>query len=130
MRPATDTPIACRRPATPELLRGLGQRFGERLSTAQPVRDRHGRDESPYDTTPPDCVVFPTTTTEVAEGVRLCARHRTPLIAYKNLDDFAKTKSKRWFGKSTLKDATQAVSDAKAHAANIKSVVEHSVDIM
>jgi D-lactate dehydrogenase (cytochrome) len=44
--------------------------------------ERHGRDESPYDTTPPDCVVFPTGTAEVAEVVRMCARHRVPVIAY------------------------------------------------
>ena len=57
-------------------------RFKERCSTGQSVRDQHGRDESPYDTTPPDCVVFPTTSAEVAEVVRMCARHRVPVIAY------------------------------------------------
>ena len=82
MRPAADAPIARRRPAPPELLQGLGDRFQERFSTGQSVRDRHGRDDSPYDTTPPDCVVFPTTTAEVAEVVRMCARYRVPVIAY------------------------------------------------
>ena len=43
---------------------------------------RHGRDDSPYDTTPPDCVVFPESGDEVAEVVRMCARHRVPVIAY------------------------------------------------
>ena len=82
MQPAANAPIARRRPAPPELLQALGDRFQERCSTGQSVRDRHGRDESPYDTTPPDCVVFPTTTAEVAEVVRMCARHRVPVIAY------------------------------------------------
>jgi D-lactate dehydrogenase (cytochrome) len=82
MQPAADAPIARRRPAPQELLLALGDRFQERCTTAQSVRDRHGRDESPYDTTPPDCVVFPTTTAEVAEVVRMCARHRVPVIAY------------------------------------------------
>src|SRR3954453_17657022 len=82
MQPATIAPLARRRPATPELLQALGERFQERCSTAPSVRDRHGRDESPYDTTPPDCVVFPTTAQEVAEVVRMCARHRVPCIAY------------------------------------------------
>jgi D-lactate dehydrogenase (cytochrome) len=82
MQPATDTPIALRRPAPPDLLQGLGERFGERCSTGESVRDRHGRDESPYDTTPPDCVVFPENAEEVAEVVRMCARHRVPVIAY------------------------------------------------
>lgn len=43
---------------------------------------RHGRDDSPYDTTPPDCVVFPETAEEVSEVIRLCAQYRVPLIAY------------------------------------------------
>jgi D-lactate dehydrogenase (cytochrome) len=79
MEPAAN---ARRRPAPPGLLQGLGDLFGERCCTAEPVRQRHGRDESPYDTTPPECVVFPTTTEEVAEVVRMCARYRTPVIAY------------------------------------------------
>ena len=32
--------------------------FGERFSTADAVRDHHGRDESPYPPLPPDAVVF------------------------------------------------------------------------
>src|SRR3954470_813911 len=82
MQPAADAPIGRRRTAPPELLQGLGERFGERCSTGDSVRDRHGRDESPFDTTPPDCVVFPEDAVEVAEVVRLCARHRVPVIAY------------------------------------------------
>ena len=82
MPPAANAPAARKRPAPPELLRGLRDRFRERCSTGQADRHRHGRDESPYDTTPPDCVVFPTTTAEVAEVVRMCSRHRVPVIAY------------------------------------------------
>jgi D-lactate dehydrogenase (cytochrome) len=70
------------RHATPELLQGLSERFKERCNTGQSVRQQHGRDESPYDITPPDCVVFPTNDAEVAEVVRMCARHRVPVIAY------------------------------------------------
>src|SRR5262245_35684416 len=82
MQTNADAPIARMRPAPPELLRGLGERFKERCSTEPSVRHRHGRDESPYDTTPPDCVVFPTTSAEVAEVVRMCARYQVPVIAY------------------------------------------------
>ena len=74
--------ITRKRSAPPELLQALRERFNERCSTGQSVRDHPGRDESPYDTTPPDCVVFPAATTEVAEVVRMCARHRVPVIAY------------------------------------------------
>lgn len=65
-----------------ELLQILSDRFKDRFSAGQSVWDLHGRDSSPYDTTPPDCVVFPTTTEEVVEVVRTCARHRVPIIAY------------------------------------------------
>src|SRR5262245_54079992 len=82
MQHAANAPNARRRPAPPELLQALSARFQERCSTGQSVRHQHGRDDSPYDTTPPDCVVFPTTTAEVAEAVRMCARHRVPIIAY------------------------------------------------
>src|SRR3982751_4762922 len=82
MQHDSNAPIARRRPAPPEFLQGLSDRFQDRCSTGQSVRDRHGRDDSPYDTTPPDCVVFPKTSDEVAEVVRMCARHAVPVIAY------------------------------------------------
>ncbi len=82
MQPAAGSPVTCRRPAPRDLLRSLGERFGERYSTGESDLHRHGRDDSPYDTTPPDCVVFPESGEEVAEVVRLCARHRVPVIAY------------------------------------------------
>lgn len=82
MQPAANAPIIRRRSAPPEVLQTLGDQFRERCSTSQEVRHQHGRDESPFDTTPPDCVVFPLTTAEVAEVVRVCARHRVPVIAY------------------------------------------------
>src|SRR5262249_9050819 len=82
MQPAADALAARSRPAPAELLQRLGERFGDRYSAGESVRHRHGRDESPYDTTPPDCVVFPENSEEVAEVVRTCARHRVPVIAY------------------------------------------------
>ncbi len=56
--------------------------FGERLSTSTGVRDHHSKDESWHHPHRPDAVVFPNTTEEVAEIVRICARHNTPVIAY------------------------------------------------
>lgn len=82
MPAASDSPNSRRRPAPPELLRALESRFGDRCSTGESVRQAHGRDESPFDVTPPDCVVFAATCDEVAEVVRLCARHRVPVIPY------------------------------------------------
>jgi D-lactate dehydrogenase (cytochrome) len=56
--------------------------FGERLSTSTGVRDHHGKDESWHHPHRPDAVVFPNTTEEVAQIVRICASHRTPVVAY------------------------------------------------
>ena len=60
----------------------LRARFGERLSTSAGVRDHHSKDESWHHPHRPDAVVFPNTTEEVAEIVRICAAHKTPVVAY------------------------------------------------
>ena len=64
------------------LIDALRQLLGDRLSVAESVRAHHGRDESYHPTMPPDAVVFPKSTDEVAEIVRLCGRHKTPVIPY------------------------------------------------
>ena len=67
----------------PEPLRAaLAGRFGERFSTARSVREHHGRDESPFPVTPPEAVVFAESNEDVADVVRLCRRHRVPLIPF------------------------------------------------
>jgi len=64
--------------ALPELIRLLG----ERLSTASSVREHHGHDESGFRPEPPDAVAFASSTEEVSEIMKICARHRIPVIAY------------------------------------------------
>ena len=56
--------------------------LGERLSTAPAVREQHGHDESYHATEPPDAVAFARSTEEVAGIVRICARHRVPVIPF------------------------------------------------
>ena len=68
--------------AIDSLMFELSARFGERVTTAHAIRDRHGQDESYHEPHPPDAVVFPHSTDEVVEIVRLCAAHRTPIIPY------------------------------------------------
>jgi len=70
------------RPLPAEMLAQLQARFGAQLSTAAAVRQQHGRDESPFDVPPPDAVLFCQSTEDVAEAVRLAARHRVPVIPY------------------------------------------------
>jgi D-lactate dehydrogenase (cytochrome) len=73
---------ALRRPLPDAMIAALRARFGERFSTAQAVRDHHGRDESPFPAIPPDAVVYAHSTEEVAEVVRLCAQNKVPLIPF------------------------------------------------
>ena len=69
-------------PVEEPLLAELRAVVGERLSTAHSVREQHGRDESYHPSAPPDVVVFPDTTEEVAAIVRVCAETDTPVIAF------------------------------------------------
>ena len=75
--------VAGRERALPRSLAdALHALLGDRLTTTLPVREHHGTDISSYPVTPPDAVVFPQSTDEVVEIVRLCARHRVPMIAF------------------------------------------------
>jgi D-lactate dehydrogenase (cytochrome) len=56
--------------------------LGERLSTAQAVREQHGKGEAYHVPAPPDAVAFAETTEEVAKIVRVCARHRIPVVPF------------------------------------------------
>lgn len=71
-----------KRPMVASVAEALKQRFAERYVTSTAVREHHGRDESAYDVTPPDAVVYALSTDEVAFVLALANRHGTPVIAY------------------------------------------------
>jgi len=56
--------------------------LGDRVSTSGAVREHHSHGESWHAAGLPDCVVFPTSTAEVSAIVKLCARHRTPIVPF------------------------------------------------
>lgn len=60
----------------------LKQRFGDRLTTNDTIRARHGTDESYHAPMAPDAVVFPQTPEEVIEIVEICRDHKTPIIPF------------------------------------------------
>jgi D-lactate dehydrogenase (cytochrome) len=71
------------REAPAALLAALKARFGAQCSTAQAVREQHGRDESAYTAVPPPAaVVFAEKTQDAADAVALAAQHRTPVIPF------------------------------------------------
>jgi len=71
-----------RRPIPEAVFAALEARFGARYSRAPAICEHHGRDESPYPTTPPDAVVFAQDTDDVVYTAKLCNQHHVPLIAY------------------------------------------------
>jgi D-lactate dehydrogenase (cytochrome) len=56
--------------------------LGDRVSTSDAVREHHSHGESWHAPGLPDVVVFPTSTEEVSEVVKLCAAHRTPIVPF------------------------------------------------
>jgi D-lactate dehydrogenase (cytochrome) len=67
---------------TPTALAELRGHLGERLTTSDTELQRHGRDESYHPVTPPDAVVYPESTDEVARIVRTCHEHGVPMIPF------------------------------------------------
>jgi D-lactate dehydrogenase (cytochrome) len=64
------------------VIEALKNLLGDRVSTSQSVREHHSHGESWHAPGLPDAVVFPASTDEVAAIVKLCAAHRTPVIAF------------------------------------------------
>ncbi|MEP5780901.1 MAG: FAD-linked oxidase C-terminal domain-containing protein [Hyphomicrobiales bacterium] len=60
----------------------LRQRFADRLSTAQSVREQHGHTTTFLSNQAPDAVIFVHSTQEVAEIVKTCGHYNVPVIAF------------------------------------------------
>ncbi|MCX7314989.1 MAG: FAD-binding protein [Alphaproteobacteria bacterium] len=63
-------------------VRALAAKFGNRVVTSQAVREQHGNTITWIENQPPDAVVFPQSTDDVQEIVRICAAHRVPVIPF------------------------------------------------
>jgi D-lactate dehydrogenase (cytochrome) len=68
--------------AVAAVIGALAAGFGNRLVTSLAVRQQHGHTLTWIPNQPPDAVVFPQSTEEVAGIVRLCAAHGVPVIAF------------------------------------------------
>jgi D-lactate dehydrogenase (cytochrome) len=64
------------------LLGVLRQIVGERVTTAEAIREQHGHDESFHPSFPPDAVVFAQSTDEVSRVVSACAERGVPVIPF------------------------------------------------
>ena len=77
------TSSALRRvPPDESLFAALRQLLGDRFSTSPAICAQHGKDESYHPAHSPDAVAFARSTEEVSGIVALCARSKTPVIAF------------------------------------------------
>ncbi|MEQ8247895.1 MAG: FAD-linked oxidase C-terminal domain-containing protein [Alphaproteobacteria bacterium] len=60
----------------------LSTLLGERFTTSAAVRAHHGKDESYHPNRDPDAVAFVRSTEEVSDVVKICARHRVPIVPF------------------------------------------------
>ncbi|MGF1649605.1 MAG: FAD-binding oxidoreductase [Hyphomicrobiaceae bacterium] len=60
----------------------LKQRFGDRLQTGEAIRRQHAHTLTWIENQPPDAVIWPRSTEEVAEIVRIAAAYRVPVIPF------------------------------------------------
>ena len=60
----------------------LAGTFGNRLVTSRVVREQHGNTTTWIASEPPDAVVFPQSTEDVRQTVRICARRGVPVIPF------------------------------------------------
>jgi D-lactate dehydrogenase (cytochrome) len=56
--------------------------FGNRVVTSHAVREQHANTTTWVAGEPPDAVVYPQSADDVQQIVRICARHRAPVIAF------------------------------------------------
>ncbi|MFV0513790.1 MAG: FAD-binding oxidoreductase [Jhaorihella sp.] len=67
---------------TNDALTRLGEILGDRISTAQAVREHHGNDLSYLPAMLPDAVVFVRSTEEVSQVLKICHETSTPVIPF------------------------------------------------
>ncbi|HEY6023704.1 MAG TPA: FAD-linked oxidase C-terminal domain-containing protein [Pseudolabrys sp.] len=68
--------------AIKNVIAALTAAFGNRVVTSQAVREQHGNTVTWIANQPPDAVVYPQSTEEVQQVVRICAANRVPIIPF------------------------------------------------
>jgi D-lactate dehydrogenase (cytochrome) len=69
-------------PAIAQVITSIRGFLGERLSTAQAMREQHSRGEDTTPPTLPDAVAFVQTTDEVSRIMALCHQHGVPVVPF------------------------------------------------
>ena len=68
--------------AVSQAIAALSAAFGNRVVTSQAVREQHGNTVTWIANQPPDAVVYPQSTEDVQQIVRICAEHGLPIIPF------------------------------------------------
>jgi D-lactate dehydrogenase (cytochrome) len=76
--PRTETQLS----AIDRVIAALRDRFGSALAVGYAIREQHSHGEGLPLVGMPDGVVFPTSTAEVADIVRLCSANRVPIVPF------------------------------------------------
>ncbi len=63
-------------------IKSLQEKLGDKVTQNTAILEQHGRNEAYFPVTPPDAVVFPESTQDVSQIVKICAEHHCPVIAY------------------------------------------------
>jgi D-lactate dehydrogenase (cytochrome) len=83
MAPADAASAPHRNPAAvKKVIAELAAAFGNRLVTSQAVREQHGNTVTWIENQPPDAVIYPQSTEDVQQIVRICAAHGMPIIPF------------------------------------------------
>ena len=67
---------------TQNAIRDLQVLLGDRVTTAEAIREHHSHGESYHPAALPDAVCFPKSTPEVSEIMKISARHQVPVIPF------------------------------------------------
>jgi D-lactate dehydrogenase (cytochrome) len=65
-----------------DAIRDLKSLLGERVTTAEVIREHHSHGESYHAAALPDAVCFPKSTLEVSEIMKISAKHQVPVIPF------------------------------------------------
>lgn len=79
------SPVTLQKPdasAVHAVVEALTARFGNRAVTSKAVREQHANTLTWLPVEAPDVVVYPQTTEEVVEIVKLCAAHKVPMVPF------------------------------------------------
>jgi D-lactate dehydrogenase (cytochrome) len=69
-------------PAVHEAITELTALLGNRLVTSRAVREQHAHTTTWIPVEPPDVVVYPQSSEDVQQVVRICARYKVPVIPF------------------------------------------------